>query len=549
MMGVSGSKKNQSNLAAKNQRNTHHRYVDPIYQNTKLLFNADDGTDFGEVLITQPKKAAFHPLEVENIDDLDDVEFPYENIVFEGGGCQGNAYIGAVKELDRLGHLKKLRRFGGASIGAVTACLISMGHSADSVLEELKSAPKIPQFLDAGCGSCSLVPNTIRYFGWHPGKVSYEWFGRFIENKLGNPDATFRDLYEKVGNELCIVVTNLSLKMEEYCHVKTTPNLPIRAALRMSTSLPGVFYPFQKVTGDRTDLYIDGGLICNYPVHCFDGWWLSMKPEDTFLKRMQPLTDVGKLMMKKERFGTFNEKTIGLIIFSDYDQHVLSANPDLIARPSFIPDTDLGREYKKVISKREYDIQRHTVVTEAMSKFLRVLNEHNLDGNDTINRSEFEQALTKTDEFTTAHRRALFGSHLTSPSEIFSALDISGDGEIDFHEMMMMAESRGAGIESQIIGAGWTKISKASNIVDCVFRTLLMNVKRAFLEGGDNERTVMINTAYIKSMDFDMKQEDTDFLIEQGRQGIRSFLRYQMKKKQQQKVERINVEESNIQTM
>ncbi|XP_041459568.1 uncharacterized protein LOC121411107 isoform X2 [Lytechinus variegatus] len=468
MMGVSGSKKNQSNLAAKNQRNTHHRYVDPIYQNTKLLFNADDGTDFGEVLITQPKKAAFHPLEVENIDDLDDVEFPYENIVFEGGGCQGNAYIGAVKELDRLGHLKKLRRFGGASIGAVTACLISMGHSADSVLEELKSAPKIPQFLDAGCGSCSLVPNTIRYFGWHPGKVSYEWFGRFIENKLGNPDATFKDLYEKVGNELCIVVTNLSLKMEEYCHVKTTPNLPIRAALRMSTSLPGVFYPFQKVTGDRTDLYIDGGLICNYPVHCYDGWWLSMKPEDTFLKRMQPLTDVGKLMMKKERFGTFNEKTIGLII---------------------------------------------------------------------------------TDEFTTAHRRALFGSHLTSPSKIFSALDISGDGEIDFHEMMMMAESRGAGIESQIIGAGWTKISKASNIVDCVFRTLLMNVKRAFLEGGDNERTVMINTAYIKSMDFDMKQEDTDFLIEQGRQGIRSFLRYQMKKKQQQKVERINVEESNIQTM
>ncbi|XP_063954026.1 uncharacterized protein LOC129257719 [Lytechinus pictus] len=345
MMGVSGSKKNQSNLANRNQRNTYHRYVDPIYQNTKLHFNADDGTDFGEVLITQPKKAAFHPLEVENIEDLDDVEFPYENIVFEGGGCQGKAYIGAVK---------------------------------------------------------------LKFF-------------------------------------------------------------------RLGISLVALHR-----------------------------------------------------------------------IFSSFMMSFLRGAIHYCSIPKMVVIIDL--EYKKVISKREHDVQRHTVVTEAMSKFLKVLNDYNLDGNDTINRSEFEQALTKTDEFTTAHRRALFGSHLSSSSEIFSALDISGDGEIDFHEMMMIAESRGAGIESQIIGAGWTKISKASNIVDCVFRTLLMNVKRAFLEGDDNERTVMINTAYIKSTDFDITQEDTDFLIEQGRQGIRSFLRYQ-KKKKQQKVERINVEESNIQTM
>lgn len=58
-------------------------------------------------------------------------------------------------------------------------------------------------------------------------------------------------------------------------------------------------------------------MILNEP----SGWWLSMKPEDSFLKRMQPLTDVGRLMMKKERFGTFNEKTFGLIIVSQILQH------------------------------------------------------------------------------------------------------------------------------------------------------------------------------------------------------------------------------------
>ena len=29
-------------------------------------------------------------------EDIDDVDFPYENLVLEGGGSQGNAYIGAI---------------------------------------------------------------------------------------------------------------------------------------------------------------------------------------------------------------------------------------------------------------------------------------------------------------------------------------------------------------------------------------------------------------------------------------------------------------------
>lgn len=46
-------------------------------------------------------------------------------------------------------------------------------------------------------------------------------------------------LYKKTGNELCIVVTNVNHMVEEYCHVKTTPDMPIRLAVRMSMSIPG----------------------------------------------------------------------------------------------------------------------------------------------------------------------------------------------------------------------------------------------------------------------------------------------------------------------
>lgn len=51
--------------------------------------------------------------------------------------------------------------------------------------------------------------------------------------------SSFFQLYEKTGKELCVVVTNLNHMTEEYCHVKTTPDMPIRLAVRMSMAIPG----------------------------------------------------------------------------------------------------------------------------------------------------------------------------------------------------------------------------------------------------------------------------------------------------------------------
>lgn len=44
------------------------------------------------------------------------------------------------------------------------------------------------------------------------------------------------------------------------------------------------------------------------------GWWLSMEPEDTFFKRLQPLDDFARLYEKSERFGTWNPRTLGIIL-------------------------------------------------------------------------------------------------------------------------------------------------------------------------------------------------------------------------------------------
>ena len=46
------------------------------------------------------------------------------------------------------------------------------------------------------------------------------------------------------------------------------------------------------------------------------GWWLSMKKEDSFLNRLQPLEDFPLLYENKERFGKHNDKTLGFLLVS-----------------------------------------------------------------------------------------------------------------------------------------------------------------------------------------------------------------------------------------
>ena len=41
-----------------------------------------------------------------------------------------------------------------------------------------------------------------------------------------------------------------------------------------------------------------------------------MDPRDTFFKKLQPLEDFARLFEKSERFGKWNEATLGIILVS-----------------------------------------------------------------------------------------------------------------------------------------------------------------------------------------------------------------------------------------
>ena len=43
-----------------------------------------------------------------------------------------------------------------------------------------------------------------------------------------------------------------------------------------------------------------------------------MKMQDSFLNKLQPLENFTKLFEKKERFGTYNEHTLGFLLVGIY---------------------------------------------------------------------------------------------------------------------------------------------------------------------------------------------------------------------------------------
>ena len=96
------------------------------------------------------------------------VDYPFRNLVFEGGGVKGIAYCGALGVLDERGILSRIRRVGGASAGAINATLLALGCTVDEVREVL-SRLDFNKFKDDDFGIIRDAKRLLRNFSWHKG--------------------------------------------------------------------------------------------------------------------------------------------------------------------------------------------------------------------------------------------------------------------------------------------------------------------------------------------------------------------------------------------
>ena len=156
-------------------------------------------------------------------------------------------------------------------------------------IEEIQLKTSFKDLADDDWGVVRDSWRLLNRFGWHKGDRLYRWLKRITRDRFGRSHITFDELYEETGSELVVVGCNASKGRSVLFSRATTPEFYVERAVRISTSIPlffrAVFLADTSVdaTGnvvgnpgidkdiDRDrDVFVDGGVLDNYPLHVFD---------------------------------------------------------------------------------------------------------------------------------------------------------------------------------------------------------------------------------------------------------------------------------------
>jgi len=151
-----------------------------------------------------------------------DVNYPFRNLVFEGGGVKGIAYVGVLRELQQRGILENIVRVGGASAGAINAVLMALGYTLEEPHEVL-STLDFRKFMDPSRVCCKNAWRLVSKFGWYKGDFFSSWIADLIFEKAGQKNPTFKELRADNYRDLYLIGTNLSTRCAEVFSAEHTP--------------------------------------------------------------------------------------------------------------------------------------------------------------------------------------------------------------------------------------------------------------------------------------------------------------------------------------
>ena len=238
--------------------------------------------------------------------------YGFKNLIFEGGGVKGIAYVGAMEELEQRGVLNGITRVGGTSAGAINAVTTALGYTNAEVRDILWDLD-FNNFMDDSWGVVRDTSRLINEFGWYKGDFFRQWIGNLIAEKTGNPHSTFKELADHPDfRDLYVCVTNISTKFTEVFSPEHTPRVRVADAVRMSMSIPLFFAAVRNVRGD---VLVDGGVLRNYPVKLFDrSKYISDDDQRAFARETdyyRPATEDVRSRNATSSAYVYNRQTLG----------------------------------------------------------------------------------------------------------------------------------------------------------------------------------------------------------------------------------------------
>src|SRR6185295_16061438 len=133
-------------------------------------------------------------------------EYPFRNLVFEGGGIKGLAYGGALEVLDEQRILDKIERVAGTSAGSITAMLVALRYSPREIRRFLVDL----DFRELEDGGATGIFRLFTRYGYYRGDTYLELMRCLVAAKAGRRNATFRDLHDHGFLDLHVFSTDLN---------------------------------------------------------------------------------------------------------------------------------------------------------------------------------------------------------------------------------------------------------------------------------------------------------------------------------------------------
>lgn len=298
--------------------------------------------------------------------------YSYKNLVLEGGGIRGLAYPGAIKVLEEKDIIKNIEKVAGTSAGAITALLIGLGYNSaemDSVFRSLK----IQQFND-GKNIFGKIHRLKKEYGVFKGEKFEKWLGGLIEYKTGKAITTFAELHQmhQINNKFKDVYctgTNITQQRLQIFSWEHMPQMQLKAAIHLSGCIPVYYKPVAidsawnevsvKNNKNKFDLYVDGGMINNYPINIFDSCLTGNDPFDCKNLKYNNQT-LGLKLERPEQIQQFDNGVTALAPYpvsslKDYQLALINFLQELLARKTPGLENETGRtifiSYGKVFGK------------------------------------------------------------------------------------------------------------------------------------------------------------------------------------------------------
>lgn len=194
---------------------------------------------------------------------------PLENLVFEGGGVHGLAYVGCVRALEQQNQLVTLRRVGGTSIGALIAAFLACALSSTAMEHELQRLSK--RVVLGSVSLCRLVVNIARRFGaYDMSRGMRSYLREIMQRYMNDADVTLGGVLAATGRELHICVFNSTRMCSETLSSRSHPHVHVVDALVAAMSVQAMFVPLPIPGTAAGDVYSDDGLTNNMPLSIFD---------------------------------------------------------------------------------------------------------------------------------------------------------------------------------------------------------------------------------------------------------------------------------------